>query len=423
MPEFSAESVPPEPSIDPAAAISSIPSGLLGQLLDPNLRFPVHPRFVPDFDVFDMPDGLGIQFRGAETPVLLRGREIGPVVAYLRQVMDGSRSVGDLLRGAPVGVARASLVRALLVMHSKGVLTAAETAASRSIAADVGPGDEQGHRELLFWGRQLSITRSAATPAEVVRRFAAARLVVVGAGMFGSVTVDLLRRSGAANVQMLCYQDEPEIARVPGDPAPGDSAGPNGGVRTSVGSSEEVLGLLRDYLPNTDLLITATCDAPRALFRDINDLSMSTMVPWLRANSDGSAFDLGPLVLPHDSGCFTCLELRTQSAQDLAIEEELYQERLADRPASMGGPLLGEAVWVSTLAAGVLVGEAFRFLTGIAPATLTDSVLRLLPVTGTFEHNSYLRVPRCPSCYRGDIPAAEIDLGAVGSFDGSPSRP
>jgi bacteriocin biosynthesis cyclodehydratase domain-containing protein len=129
---------------------------------------------------------------------------------------------------------------------------------------------------------------------------------------------------------------------------------------------------------------------------------------WLIGNTAGSAFELGPLVFPYETACYTCLLLRHRSADPMAIEREIYEESKRGARRSGERNVIGESVWASTQAASVLVGEAVRVLTGIAPATLIDSSIRILPVSGIFETNQILRVPRCPACYRGDVPATVI---------------
>src|SRR6516164_5423037 len=95
---------------------------LLAQLQDPHLRFPACPAFVEDLDVFEMPDGLGIQFRGAESPVILRGRSVVPVLQYLRERLDGNTEVESLLRSRPPEISPALLLRSLLLLQAKGLL-------------------------------------------------------------------------------------------------------------------------------------------------------------------------------------------------------------------------------------------------------------------------------------------------------------
>jgi bacteriocin biosynthesis cyclodehydratase domain-containing protein len=240
----------------------------------------------------------------------------------------------------------------------------------------------------------------------VQRRVATADVGVVATGLFGAATVDLLVRTGCRRYRVLAWDDDGFLEKTLTEFAvqPFDLERPK---TTAIDAAVEIL---REWMSDVDLLVTATRDAPNALFRAINDLSLHYRRPWLRANGDGSAIDLGPLFHPFESSCFTCLELRTRSAQGFAIENELYQSRLALEREAGDRTVVGEDLWSSTLGASILVGETFRVLTGLAPATLVDSVLRLTPLTGVIEQNHVRRVPRCPDCYRGNVAPHPVDV-------------
>jgi len=379
---------------------------LLGQVRDPNLRFPARPVFVADIDVFEMPDGLGFQFRGGETPVIVRGRTVARVVEFLQATLDGASTVDGILEARPPEIGAVTLLRSLLLLHGKGLLV--DGGAGTRAAMEPALGDQGLGRQLLYWGRHLDVTRSASSSSEVQRRLATADVTIVATGMFGAVTADLLARSGVLHYRVLAWDDDGLLQKtLESAPVP-----PLELIRIETTAVDSALDVLRLWIAETDLVVTATCDAPNALFRAINNLCLQDRRSWLHGNSDGSAIDLGPLVHPFESSCFTCFELRTRSAQGFAIESELYQARLArERNAGERMPI-GEAVWPATLAASILVGETCRVLSGLAPATLVDGVLRLTPVTGLIEQNHVTRVPRCPDCYRGSLSphAAEIPV-------------
>jgi bacteriocin biosynthesis cyclodehydratase domain-containing protein len=376
-------------------------TGLLGQLLDPNIHFPERPVFVPDLDVFEMPDGLGFQFRGTEAPIILRGKAVTAVVEYLRATLDGNVTREQLIAKPPDGVGPSAFVRALLLLHTKGLLASAdEERLSRLPAIQ----DTTLDRQLLFWGRHLGITRAASSGTEVQRRLAKARVVLFGGGLFGAITGDLLARTGFGNIQVLAWNDDGPMqhANKVGFPSVREFR------HLPTTAFDPALLTLREWLAAADLLITATCDAPTALFISINDIAINARTAWLRGNSDGAALDIGPLVQPYETACFACLSLREQSAREFAFEHEHYEERLETAREASERILVGEAVWPATLGASLLVGEAFRFITGLAASTLTNAVLRVLPVTGKFESNRFIRTPRCPACYRGTISAFDL---------------
>jgi hypothetical protein len=97
------------------------------------------------------------------------------------------------------------------------------------------------------------------------------------------------------------------------------------------------------------------------------------------------------------------MELRMVSMQDFAIEEQLYQDHLAQERQAGSAKPIGEALFAASLGASWVVGEAVRIITGIAPVTLMNSVMTLSPLNGGAQINKILRVPRCPDCFRGAV--------------------
>jgi hypothetical protein len=94
------------------------------------------------------------------------------------------------------------------------------------------------------------------------------------------------------------------------------------------------------------------------------------------------------------------MRLRARASEALPIEEQLYQDRLE----AVRGPegLRGEWLAHAVAGAGLLAAEAIRILTFLAPP-LTDGAVLELSIEHGFARHAFLRVPRCPDCYRGDV--------------------
>lgn len=159
-----------------------------GILADRNLRFPDHPRLVPDLHVFAMPDGLGIQFRGGPFPTVLRGPKAQTTLECLLPLLDGSRTVDMILAALPAEIAAETVLRTLLLLHQKGLLAGASQQAEREQTRDAS--------QLLFWGRHIDITRNARNAEELNRRIETAHLILVGTGLFGTLVYEALVRTG-----------------------------------------------------------------------------------------------------------------------------------------------------------------------------------------------------------------------------------
>jgi bacteriocin biosynthesis cyclodehydratase domain-containing protein len=374
---------------------------LLARLADRNLRFPRQPRLAPDLDIFAMPDGLGFQFRGGQSPVVLRGPIAEKLIAFLLPLLDGSHQVPELLSKRPAELPEAAVLRTLSLMHMKGLLVEGEKPCDESDGL-VGkanlpfPSDTAMQRQLLFWGRSLNVSRSARYPHEVQCALESAQLVVVATGLFGIAVCDLLMRSGCTSLRILDWDEDGYLGASVGDMA-------TEFVHMDVRSVEAAGRTLVAWVPFADLVITATRNGCAKLFRAVNKLSLEHRRPWLRGNFDGCDLEVGPYVNPYNSSCYRCLELREASAMDAAIEERIYQDRLANEDSAGKQAPLGEGLFTATLGASILVGEVIRIITNIAPPTLLDHVLRVSTVTGTMETTQILRLPRCPECYQGVI--------------------
>lgn len=377
-----------------------IPADLRSRLTDPNLRFPRQPRLAPDLDVFTMPDGLGIQVRGGPAPVVLRGPAAEQVMAFLLPLLDGSHRVEELLGRHPADVAAASVARTLVLLHSKGLLVEGDMPArAHQPAPDLRApleSDETLRRQLLFWGRHLGISRSAGYANDIQHALETAHIAVVATGLFGTAVCDLLARTGCRHLRVVDWDDDGCVAASVAD-------GILEKVHLRVRSTDEVSKVLSAWMPTSELVVTATRNGSAALFRAINMLSLEHRRPWLRGNFDGSDLEIGPYVSPYDSSCFRCLELREASAMDGAIEERLYQDRLAEERLAGGQPPVSEGLVGAALGASVVTAEVLRIVTHIAPPTLLDRVWRISPVAGAMESAHVRRVPRCPDCYEGSV--------------------
>jgi bacteriocin biosynthesis cyclodehydratase domain-containing protein len=292
-------------------------------------------------------------------------------------------------------VSAATLLRTLALLHGKGLLAGPPTEAAAAA-------DPTLRRQLLFWGRTLGVTRSAGSAAEVQRTLATSSVVLLGTDLFGAATYDVLARSGCRPHAVVSWDDDGFLREA----LAGLPAGPHQFVHLPVTDVGEAIVRLRPLVEGVDLVLSATRNAPAELFRAVNRLSLERGFPWLRANDSGTQVEVGPYVQPSASGCFRCLELRQASAQDFAVEEHLYQEHLAGQRPAGTLPPVGQIVPVALLGAGLVALEAIRILTGLTVPSLVNAVLTFHPLEGTFRTNRFLRVPRCPECYRGAVPSS-----------------
>jgi bacteriocin biosynthesis cyclodehydratase domain-containing protein len=137
-----------------------------------------------------------------------------------------------------------------------------------------------------------------------------------------------------------------------------------------------------------DLVLAA--DAGNACLDELNRVALAARVPWLATLPfDGLALWIGPLVVPGESCCWRCFQLRRASNSGYAVEFGELERA--------GGGRLAPAPLVAA-AAGLAATMALRWLAVSDPALPGVAwALELWPRPALTEHVVY-RVPRCPVC-------------------------
>jgi bacteriocin biosynthesis cyclodehydratase domain-containing protein len=359
----------------------------LVHLFDPNVRLPPTPRLIDDLDVFNMPDGLGIQFRGGAFPVVIRGSSSTAAWTYLQEAMDGRTEVGEIVSSAPQTVSQVSVAKLLSLLHGKGLLQKGDQPRASM------PDAEPLTRQVLFWGRHLGIAGNAGSGSEIQERLAIARVLLVGSGLFGLSIADLMHRSGVGGLAVI-------DASVTG--APSADWRIAHGADAIITESMDALGQRVDEaVDSVDLVICATVGVAGGVLSMVNRICCAAGTRLLLASSSEGRLDLGPLVQPGETACYECALLREQSLSSAAMENLLYRAHAETESARQR--TIGEAVPVTTMYAALVATEAVRVLTGIAAPTLLNHMTSVEGVRGSMRTNRIPRVPRCPVCSRASV--------------------
>ena len=144
---------------------------------------------------------------------------------------------------------------------------------------------------------------------------------------------------------------------------------------------------LPDRLPevNRDPICIAYCadkyDAQVALH--LNEIAIEFGLPYLPYRNALTHIDIGPLVVPGQTPCLQCCDIRRQAVL-------LPPEREAELRAV---PALPFPVGIEAMCL-----ELLRWLSGISLPVTISKLQRLDLISGTTTLHTVLRVPRCPSC-------------------------
>lgn len=200
-----------------------------------------------------------------------------------------------------------------------------------------------------------------------VERLKASRVLILGAGQLATWTATALSEVGVVRID----QVRPTSAVDPMELAP--------------------LWSVAD-------LVIACADDPTErlrLFQPLNDVHLQHELPWLIAHLNGDQVLLGPLLVPRETGCYRCLEMREESRLPHRAEFLAFKRHVSSRWEVQSAD---HAPPAARIASGAIAMEAVRILSWVGfPATFRTMIamdLRSFEV----EHHTLLRVPFCDAC-------------------------
>jgi bacteriocin biosynthesis cyclodehydratase domain-containing protein len=298
------------------------------------------PALKPWYRLLEDGDRLLLQY--GDTIVTFEGRAVRRLLPALLPLLDGTRSVDEIVQivGPPV---RRAVEQALALLDQHGLLT--EVAAGR-------PADsERRSAEFL-----AAIDPAGRSPAALLAAIRAARVVVAGSGSLALEVASSLRRSGVGELEQLSL------------------AGPNA------------------ELGPIQLAVAAPAGEELPSLPHWNEAALAAGIPWLQVLPfDGVFCTVGPLFVPGETGCFECFRIRRGANVDSGRDFLALQDVPVRLPA---------AASLEQTVAGLAATLALRWLAHqdqFLPGTWYALEPAMQPALVT--HVLY-RVPRCPSCSR-----------------------
>jgi bacteriocin biosynthesis cyclodehydratase domain-containing protein len=294
------------------------------------LRGPVVllPRLAPWYRLVE--DGDRLLLEHGRSVVVLEGGAVRTLFPALLPLLDGSRTFEQIV--ARLGARTAPAVeQALDVLAEHGLLVEGPLPAS---------------------GAPAAVAVAAAygiAPAVAAERIGAAKVGVVGGSAVSDQVARLLHADGVGDVRRLAW-DEHDV----------------------------------------DLAVVVPSPAEAPLVREWNLLALEQGTSWLLLRPfDGLVYALGPLILPQESCCYECLQLRLSAHVEYGVDLALVE----------GVPIAASAgSGLEAAAAGLVAHLALCWLGG--RDTRLPGVLHVLetsPAVSVGTH-TVLRVPRCPAC-------------------------
>jgi bacteriocin biosynthesis cyclodehydratase domain-containing protein len=318
------------------------------------LRLPNRPRLAPWLIAVDLGD-TRLQLRSAESSHTLTHPLLIQVFRAIETILDGRHTVDEIVSAVGSDVLPTTVVFLLKLLQGKGLLQpgVGETALD--------------DKEQANWLRQLRFLSHFVPDASSAQSMLAkARVGLVGSG---DLRQAILRSLGSLGV---------------------------GGV-TELREPSTWWTEARDEPASLDLIVACEESPAFTFFDAVNRACLLSGTRWLRVSISGTTAQLGPTIVPNQTACYTCLDLRLRTHQPELDGYLAYRAHIGTLDSRIDEGSI--APFWSALAGQVGL-EVMRLLIGFAPPVTIGRFYEFSAVSPIAISHDVLRVPRCPSCGR-----------------------
>jgi molybdopterin-synthase adenylyltransferase len=346
--------------------------------------FPRRPRLRPFFHIVPLSGGR-VQLRSAYRSLVISGAGAPELTRLMLPLLDGSRTPDEIVHACH-GHAPEAVHDALALLQEKAVLEDAAGADRASLSPDA---------QERFADQLRLFSASVGNPLQCQADLQSKHVTLVGATPLGLAIGHQLAHSGIGAVQVVPTSDA-DAAAAMAYVQEANRNGAHGALRLSRMSEAAVDAIVGEACSDADLVIVPNDGPGPALNRMVNEVCLAREKPWLPVVLFGNDVGIGPLVVPGQTACFMCYELRMKGNLLFADEYVAFEDHLLKGLASdvaQGGLKVYAGV-----VAGITAIEAIKFLTKFTYPLALGRLIRFNFVNYQYMVHPVLRLPRCPRC-------------------------
>lgn len=336
---------------------------------DPQMALPAYPCLSEDL-IKLWHNQRCLVIGGGVEDVVLRGRSVESMLPQLLPLLRGKLTI-DEITARIEGFRPQAAIDSLYLLFMQGVLED-----GRAGLEALQPDQIKAFQsQLKFYSRYIDHTRALHGRYEVLARLQASSLLVCGQGAAARQALAEIAALGVGRAVVVALDAQPAAWQ--------ELAGPY--FRVELVEQPTERAAWRELVEEQDLLLLLTDTAAPSLTRHLNQLSVETHIPFLRAHISPAQVDIGPTVFADQSGCYECAHL--MGLLDLDAPEA------PAAPVAWDGLSPEEHIGISQTALFVLSN-----LTKLTPIRTGDAMFRLNRELLMMERHAVYNLVGCPVC-------------------------
>ncbi|HKD80939.1 MAG TPA: TOMM precursor leader peptide-binding protein [Candidatus Angelobacter sp.] len=337
------------------------------------------------YEIFAVPGTDDIQFQSEGRSLRLKPCDSSGLLDQLISLLDGTRTVDDILNE-------------MRDFDESQILDSLQQLFEARLVEDAAPGATRlSEDQQQFYSSQLTFFSQYSTePHRIQDKLAASQVGVIGLGAIGCSLLSSLADNGIGELLGICCAHD-----LSGEESAEERMSQQCRLRNpwvsyrGIRVVDEEWKSVLESLKGLDFLVLAMEGWNPGRLESLNEACLETNTMWMPIGIRAQEGYLGPTIVPHQTACYKCYELRLK-ANLVHYEPHLVYEqhiRAGHIPRQFGRlPQFRRTI------ADMAALEVIRLLTRFSPPTTYARMFTLDLLTFDTQFHDVLKLPRCPAC-------------------------
>jgi thiazole/oxazole-forming peptide maturase SagC family component len=342
----------------------------------------------------------GLQVRTIDNIFMMRGKAVSELFPALLPLLNGEYEIDDIVSRLK-DFSEEVVVAAVNALNKKGILEDASDRPSSGISSE----------EAARYERQVTLFSQFHEDRYAYQeKLKNSKVTIFGLGQVGTHLLSSLALSGVGHLKVVepGNVETKDLGSFFLTEDVGKSKCQAAGSRIALMNphthpefvSEPVdsaQGAAR-FIDGSDFVVVCQDHPAVSIFRWINEACLEKKIPWTSACLEGYRGRVGAAVLPYETACYTCYELRVKSNERFYEEYVNFEEYLKTNPDC--NVEYGSLYCFAPIIANYAALEIIKALTYLRVPVTYGRVHTMNFLDLAEEVSDVLKIPKCPTCTR-----------------------
>lgn len=342
---------------------------------------PNKPMLKRNYKSILMPKGA-MQLRNEENVLMLKGATVADIIEKMLPLLDGNNTIDDIMQSF-TEYSRDTIVSVIEMLQNHYVIEDGDGINQIDLSKDIVAAYSDQINYLSLFSERIVDNNIRISKYDIFKSIYQKTCFVIGSGKVATAMVRELASNGIGKIILSCKEDffssisailSQYFKQIKLEKREFDEINENSGI---------------------DMVILAEDIITDAQSRKVNKRCIDNNIPWMSLNIGETRFEVGPLVVPHETACYSCYMNRLNGNSTHFEEETSFRNYKNLETNSISIFAYDTMIRV---AAGIAAWEIIKYLSKIFSCVTTGRVIHFNILSLEMKSHTILKMPKCKVC-------------------------